>query len=58
MQTERVVAGKSQHVHLVAVCDVAMAPLAGMLKQSGYTVSGSDQASYPPIGQVLAEAGI
>ena len=35
-----------------------MAPLAVMLKQSGYTVSGSDKASYPPMGQVLADAGI
>ncbi|MEO2137591.1 MAG: Mur ligase domain-containing protein, partial [bacterium] len=42
----------------MAVCGVGMAPLAVMLKQSGYTVSGSDKASYPPMGQVLADAGI
>ena len=31
------------HVHLIAVCGVGMAPLAGLLKAQGYRVTGSDQ---------------
>ena len=47
-----------KHIHLVAICGVGMAPLAVMLKDSGYRVSGSDRQSYPPMGDVLKEAGI
>lgn len=35
-----------------------MASLAGMLKQRGFTVSGSDQNVYPPMSEVLPELGI
>lgn len=46
------------HIHLVAVCGVGMAPLACMLKQAGYRVTGSDNAAFPPMSGVLAETGI
>jgi len=35
-----------------------MASLAGMLKQRGFRVSGSDAAAYPPMSDFLAELGI
>src|ERR1022692_2528654 len=35
-----------------------MASLAGMLKQRGFCVTGSDAASYPPMSDFLAELGI
>lgn len=35
-----------------------MASLAGMLKQSGYEVTGSDTAAYPPMSDFLAQLGI
>ena len=35
-----------------------MASLAGMLKQSGYRVSGSDSAVYPPMSTFLQSLGI
>jgi len=35
-----------------------MAPLACMLKQAGYRVTGSDNAAFPPMSGVLADAGI
>ena len=35
-----------------------MAALAGMLKQRGFGVTGSDAAAYPPMSDFLAELGI
>ena len=35
-----------------------MAALAGLLTESGYRVTGSDQAVYPPMSDLLAELGI
>jgi UDP-N-acetylmuramate: L-alanyl-gamma-D-glutamyl-meso-diaminopimelate ligase len=45
-------------VHLIAICGVAMAALAGMLKQRGYAVSGSDENIYPPMSTLLERWGI
>jgi UDP-N-acetylmuramate: L-alanyl-gamma-D-glutamyl-meso-diaminopimelate ligase len=45
-------------VHLSAVCGTAMASLAGLLKQRGHQVSGSDQDVYPPMSTQLQELGI
>ncbi|HSV95313.1 MAG TPA: Mur ligase domain-containing protein [Spirochaetota bacterium] len=42
-------------IHLIGVCGVAMGSLAGMLKSSGYHVTGSDEAVYPPMSDMLAE---
>jgi UDP-N-acetylmuramate: L-alanyl-gamma-D-glutamyl-meso-diaminopimelate ligase len=52
------VSDKQQHVHLVAICGVGMAPLAVLLKKAGYRVTGSDKAAYPPMSDVLRAAGI
>lgn len=46
------------HVHLIAICGVGMAPFAVMLRDAGYRVTGSDVAAYPPMGDMLREAGI
>ncbi|HVI10459.1 MAG TPA: UDP-N-acetylmuramate:L-alanyl-gamma-D-glutamyl-meso-diaminopimelate ligase [Candidatus Binatia bacterium] len=46
------------HIHLIGICGTAMASLAGMLKQRGFPVSGSDAAAYPPMSNFLAELGI
>ncbi|MGH7888393.1 MAG: Mur ligase domain-containing protein, partial [Candidatus Binatia bacterium] len=46
------------HIHLIAVCGVGMASLAGLLKSRGYRVTGSDQNVYPPMSTYLAEIGI
>lgn len=45
-------------VHLVAVCGVGMAALAGMFKQRGFLVTGSDENVYPPMSLVLQRLGI
>jgi UDP-N-acetylmuramate: L-alanyl-gamma-D-glutamyl-meso-diaminopimelate ligase len=46
------------HIHLIAVCGVGMASLAGLLQSRGYRVTGSDQNVYPPMSTYLAEIGI
>ncbi len=46
------------HIHLIGICGTAMASLAGMLKQRGFRVTGSDAAAYPPMSDFLAELGI
>jgi UDP-N-acetylmuramate: L-alanyl-gamma-D-glutamyl-meso-diaminopimelate ligase len=45
-------------VHLSAVCGTAMASLAGLLRERGHVVSGSDQDVYPPMSTQLAALGI
>jgi UDP-N-acetylmuramate: L-alanyl-gamma-D-glutamyl-meso-diaminopimelate ligase len=47
-----------KHVHLIGICGTAMASLAGMLKQRGMRVTGSDAAAYPPMSEFLASLGI
>ena len=46
------------HIHLIAVCGTAMASLAGMLKEQGYRVTGSDQHIYPPMSTFMERLGI
>src|ERR1700691_1490916 len=48
----------TKHIHLIGICGTAMASLAGMLKQRGFRVSGSDAAAYPPMSDFLAGLGI
>ncbi|MGA7104036.1 MAG: UDP-N-acetylmuramate--L-alanine ligase [Candidatus Deferrimicrobiaceae bacterium] len=45
-------------VHLIAVCGVGMASLAGMLKEKGFRVTGSDANVYPPMSTQLSALGI
>lgn len=48
----------TEHIHLIGICGTAMASLAGMLKQRGVRVTGSDMAAYPPMSDFLASLGI
>ncbi|HEY6969773.1 MAG TPA: UDP-N-acetylmuramate:L-alanyl-gamma-D-glutamyl-meso-diaminopimelate ligase [Candidatus Angelobacter sp.] len=47
-----------QHIHLIGICGTAMASLAGLLKQRGFKVTGSDAAAYPPMSDFLASMSI
>src|SRR5579859_6290925 len=47
-----------KHIHLIGICGTAMASLAGMLKQRGFRVTGSDAAAYPPMSIFLHDLGI
>ena len=46
------------HVHFVAVCGVGTGSLAGLLKQRGFRVTGSDENVYPPMSTFLESIGI
>ncbi|HEX9135752.1 MAG TPA: UDP-N-acetylmuramate:L-alanyl-gamma-D-glutamyl-meso-diaminopimelate ligase [Nitrospirota bacterium] len=47
-----------RRIHLIGICGTAMASLAGMLKESGFEVRGSDHNVYPPMSTELARLGI
>jgi len=48
----------SKHIHLIGICGTAMASLAGMLRERGFRVTGSDAAAYPPMSTFLESLGI
>jgi UDP-N-acetylmuramate: L-alanyl-gamma-D-glutamyl-meso-diaminopimelate ligase len=47
-----------KHVHVIGIGGSAMAPLAGILRESGYRVTGSDAGVYPPASTLLESLGI
>lgn len=47
-----------QHIHIIGICGTGMAAMAGMLKQRGFHITGSDQNVYPPMSEFLTKAGI
>ena len=47
-----------QNVYLIAICGTGMGSLAGLFKEAGYTVSGSDQNVYPPMSTQLERQAI
>ncbi len=49
---------KIRKVYLVGICGTAMASLAGLLKQIGLDVAGSDANVYPPMSTQLRDLGI
>ena len=49
---------KIRRIHLIGICGTAMATLGAMLKDFGYTVTGSDEGMYPPMSDFLAQKRI
>jgi UDP-N-acetylmuramate: L-alanyl-gamma-D-glutamyl-meso-diaminopimelate ligase len=47
-----------KHVHMIGIGGSAMSPLAGMLREHGYRVTGSDAGVYPPASTFLESLGI
>ncbi|HLD99646.1 MAG TPA: UDP-N-acetylmuramate--L-alanine ligase [Bdellovibrionota bacterium] len=47
-----------KRVHIIGVCGTLMGAFAAYLKRRGIEVSGSDQNVYPPMSDVLSEAGV
>jgi tRNA-guanine transglycosylase/UDP-N-acetylmuramate:L-alanyl-gamma-D-glutamyl-meso-diaminopimelate ligase len=43
---------------MIGICGTGMAALAGLLKEKGYRVKGSDSQAYPPMSDVLKRLGI
>ena len=49
---------ESKHIHVIGIGGSAMAPLAGMLREKGFRVTGSDSGVYPPASTLLESLGI
>jgi UDP-N-acetylmuramate: L-alanyl-gamma-D-glutamyl-meso-diaminopimelate ligase len=49
---------KGASVYLMGICGTAMASLAGLLKDKGFQVSGSDANPYPPMSTQIESLGI
>ncbi len=45
-------------IYLIGIGGAAMAPLAGMLAERGYQVTGSDTGVYPPASTLLSSLGV
>ena len=45
-------------VHFIGIAGTGMGSLAGLAKEAGFEVGGSDENVYPPMSDVLAEQGI
>ena len=46
------------HYHLIGIAGTALAALAGLLREKGHRVTGSDEAVYPPMSTMLDDLGI
>ena len=46
------------HYHLIGIAGSAMASLAGLLREAGHRVTGSDEGGYPPMSTMLDDLGI
>ncbi|MDX1673199.1 MAG: Mur ligase family protein [Longimicrobiales bacterium] len=46
------------HYHLIGIAGTAMGSLAGLLREAGHRVTGSDEGVYPPMSTLLDELGI
>lgn len=47
-----------KHIHMIAICGTGMGSLAGLLKEKGFQISGSDQNIYPPMSTELENLGV
>ena len=45
------------HIHLMGICGTAMASLAGLLKERGFKITGSDQNVYTPMSTFREDQG-
>jgi UDP-N-acetylmuramate: L-alanyl-gamma-D-glutamyl-meso-diaminopimelate ligase len=48
----------AEHIHLLGIAGAAMSPVAGMLQERGFRVTGSDVGVYPPASTLLDSLGI
>ena len=46
------------NIHVMGICGTAMSSLAGLLKEKGYNICGSDRSFYPPISEELERMGV
>src|SRR5947199_2598772 len=58
LQAENMNDHNMHSIYLIGIGGAAMAPLAGMLAERGYNVTGSDTGVYPPASTLLEKLGI
>jgi UDP-N-acetylmuramate: L-alanyl-gamma-D-glutamyl-meso-diaminopimelate ligase len=51
-------ASNTKHIHFIGICGTAMGSTAVALRALGHQISGSDEKVYPPMSDVLRDAGI
>lgn len=49
---------KQNNIHIIGICGTFMGGVARLAKQLGYTVSGSDANTYPPMSTQLESLGV
>ena len=47
-----------KYIHLIGICGTGMGSLAGLFKEAGFKVTGSDTQFYPPMGDQLKAMGL
>lgn len=47
-----------RHAHFIGIAGIGMSAVALLLRQTGWTVSGSDEGFYPPASEILPAHGI
>src|SRR4051812_3557467 len=45
-------------IYFLAICGTGMSALAGLMKEKGAIIAGSDIAAYPPVGDLLKTLNI
>lgn len=48
----------TEDIYLIGICGTGMGALAGLLREAGYAVRGSDSGVYPPMSTFLEDHGI
>jgi UDP-N-acetylmuramate: L-alanyl-gamma-D-glutamyl-meso-diaminopimelate ligase len=48
----------NKHLHILGICGTAMAAIANLARELGWSVTGSDTGVYPPMSDYLAKLGI
>ncbi len=51
-------AARGEHIHFIAIAGTGMGALAGLLRERGHRVTGSDEGVYPPMSTALEKWGI
>ncbi len=49
---------ETRSIHFIGIAGTGMGSLAGLAKEAGFEVTGSDENVYPPMSEVLADQGI
>ncbi|MFZ2587438.1 MAG: Mur ligase family protein [Alphaproteobacteria bacterium] len=48
----------ANHAHFIGIAGIAMSAVALLLREQGWSVSGSDEGFYPPASEILPAAGV